>query len=70
MWISTRRLRMRPVATWLAERSRSCTVVAARLRSLGDREARPIWALPDAGLDERCRDRSRTSEADRHGGGE
>jgi hypothetical protein len=61
---------MRPLVTWLAERPRSRAVVVARLGSLGNRKARPIWALPDAGSDERCRGWSWTGETDRHGGGE
>jgi hypothetical protein len=70
MGISTRPLRMRPLMTWRAERSRSRAVVAARLRSLGNRTARPIWALRDAGSAERCRGRPWTSETDWHSSGE
>jgi hypothetical protein len=47
-------------------RRRSRAVVAARLGSVGNRKARPIWALQDAGSDERCRGWSWTSETDRH----
>jgi hypothetical protein len=70
MGISMRRLRMRPLMTWLAERPWSRAVVAARLGSLGNRKSRPIWALPDAGSHERCRGWCWTSETDRHGSGE
>jgi hypothetical protein len=63
-------LRMRPLVRWLAEQPWSRAVVAARLGSLGNRKARPIWALPDAGSDERCRGWSWTSETDRHSSGE
>ncbi len=70
MGISTRPLRIRPLVTWLAEQPRSRAVVAARLGLLGKRNARPIWALPDAGSDERCRGWSWTSETDRRSGGD
>jgi hypothetical protein len=61
---------MRPLVAWLAERPWSRAVVAARLGSLGNGKAGPIWALQGAGLDEGCRGWSWTSETDRHGGGE
>jgi hypothetical protein len=70
MGILTRPLRIRSLVTWLAEQLRSGAVVAARLGSLGKRKARPIWALPDAGSDERRRGWSWTSETDRHSSGE
>src|SRR5580700_1279145 len=54
MGISTRSLRMRPLMTCGTERLRSRVVVATRLGSLGNRGARPIWSLRDAGSDERC----------------
>jgi len=50
MGISTRPLRMRPLMTRLAEQPSSRVVVAAaRLGSLGNRKARPIWALQATG---------------------
>jgi hypothetical protein len=58
MGISTRSLRMRPLMTCGTERLRSRVVVATRLGSLGNRGARPIWSLRDAGSDERCCGRS------------
>jgi hypothetical protein len=70
MGIWTRSLKMRPLMTWRAERSRSRAMVATRLGSLGNRGPRPILALRDAGSDERCRGRPWTSETDRDSSGE